>query len=187
MAAAVPLQLLSLVMPLRMLMNAFQPFLWAVGRPDTSASTFLIGALSMPIAFLVGAQWGPVGLSLAWALVYPLVFLASIAYAQSLTGVLVTDILRAMVRPILASLFMYTLVFTAKHHAAFGQSGRVLHLAQLVLVGAVAYTGAMLVLDRDVCLDAYDLLGAFLGGRPPDEGQVSQFNISPAAGGKQGP
>src|SRR6266849_146702 len=133
-AAAVPLQLLSLVMPLRMLMNAFQPFLWAVGRPDTSASTFLIGALSMPIAFLVGAQWGPVGLSLAWALVYPLVFLASIAYAQSLTGVLVTDILRTMARPTLASLFMYTLVFTAKHYAVFAQSGRVLHLAQLVVV-----------------------------------------------------
>ncbi|HEV8533649.1 MAG TPA: lipopolysaccharide biosynthesis protein [Methylomirabilota bacterium] len=187
-AAAVPLQLLSLIMPLRMLMNAFQPFLWGVGRPNTSASTFLIGALSMPIAFLVGAQWGPVGLSLAWALVYPLVFLASIAYAQSLTGVLVTDILRTMARPILASLFMYTLVSTAKHYAVFGQSGRVLPLAQLVLVGAVTYTGAMLVLDREVCLDAFDLLGAFLGGRPPEpaEGQVSQSNISPATGGKHG-
>ncbi len=62
-AAAIPLQLLSLVMPLRMLMNAFQPFLWGVGRPDTSASTFLIGALTMPVAFVVGAQWGPVGSS----------------------------------------------------------------------------------------------------------------------------
>jgi len=183
-AAAVPLQLLSLVMPLRMLMNAFQPFLWAVGRPDTSASTFLIGALSMPIAFLVGAHWGPVGLSLAWALVYPLVFLISIAYAQSLTGVLVTDILRAMARPILASSVMYALVFTTKHYAVFSQSGRVLQLAQLVLVGVVTYSGAMFVLDRDVCLDAYDLLGALLDGRRP-EGQVSQSNISPAAAGKQ--
>jgi O-antigen/teichoic acid export membrane protein len=162
-AAAVPLQLLSLVMPLRMLMNAFQPFLWGVGRPDTSASTFLIGALTMPVAFLVGAQWGPVGLSLAWALVYPLVFLGSIAYAQSLTGVLVTDILGTMGRPILASLFMYALVFTAKFFAVFGQSGGVLHLAQLVLVGAITYTGAMLVLDREVCRDAGDVFGAFIG------------------------
>src|SRR6266581_3855842 len=116
-------QLLSLVMPLRMLMNAFQPFLWGVGRPDTSASTFLIGALTMPVAFVVGAQWGPVGLSVAWALVYPLVFLVSIAYAQSLTGVLVTDILGTMGRPILASLFMYAVVFTAKNYAVFGHSG----------------------------------------------------------------
>jgi len=162
-AAAVPLQLLSLVMPLRMLMNAFQPFLWGVGRPDTSASTFLIGALTMPVAFLVGAQWGPVGLSLAWALVYPLVFLVSIAYAQSLTGVLVTDILATMGRPILASLFMYALVFTAKNYAVFGQSAGVLHLAQLVLLGAVTYTCAMLVLDREVCRDAGDVFGAFIG------------------------
>ena len=162
-AAAVPLQLLSLVMPLRMLMNAFQPFLWGVGRPDTSASTFLIGALTMPVAFLVGAQWGPVGLSLAWALVYPLVFLVSIAYAQSLTGVLVRDILGTMGRPILASLFMYALVFTAKNYAVFGQSAGVLHLAQLVLLGAVTYTCAMLVLDREVCRDAGDVFGAFIG------------------------
>ncbi len=177
-AAAVPLQLLSLVMPLRMLMNAFQPFLWGVGRPDTSVSTFLIGALSMPIAFLVGAQWGTVGLSLAWALVYPLVFLISIAYAKSLTGVLVTDILRTMGRPILASLLMYALVFTAKNYGVSGQNGGILHLAQLVFVGAVTYAGAMLVLDRDVCRDAGDVLGAFLGRhvrpfwyepRPPSE------------------
>src|SRR6266849_591307 len=133
-AAAVPLQLLSLVMPLRMLMNAFQPFLWAVGRPDTRASTFLIGALSMPIAFLVGAQWGPVGLSLAWALVYPLVFLASISYAGFFLKEKITHILPTLSRPILASLLMYALVFTAKHYAVFAQSGRVLHLAQLVVV-----------------------------------------------------
>ena len=162
-AAAVPLQLLSLVMPLRMLMNAFQPFLWGVGRPDTSASTFLIGALTMPVAFVVGAQWGPVGLSVAWALVYPLVFLVSIAYAQSLTGVLVTDILGTMGRPILASLFMYAVVFTAKNYAVFGHSGAVLHLTELVLLGVVTYTGAMLVLDREVCRDAGDVFGAFLG------------------------
>src|ERR1700730_2898620 len=162
-AAAVPLQLLSLVMPLRMLMNAFQPFLWGVGRPGTSASTFLIGALTMPVAFVVGGQWGPVGLSVAWALVYPLVFLVSIAYAQSLTGVLVTDILGTMGRPILASLFMYAVVFTAKNYAVFGHSGDVLHLAQLVLVGAVTYTFAMLLLDRDVCRDAGDVFSAFLG------------------------
>jgi O-antigen/teichoic acid export membrane protein len=162
-AATVPLQLLSLVMPLRILMNVFQPFLWGGGRPGSSVSTFLIGALSMPVAFLVGAQWGPVGLSLAWALVYPLVFLISIAYAQSLTGVLVTDILGTLGRPILASLVMYALVFTAKNYAVFGHGGGVLHLAELVVVGAVMYTGAMLVLDREVCRDAGNLFGAFLG------------------------
>jgi hypothetical protein len=66
----------------------------------------------------------------------------------------------------------------------FGQNGRVLQLAPLVLMGAVTYIGAMLVLDREVCLDAFDLLGAFLGGRPPED-QVSPSNISPATGGTQ--
>src|SRR6266700_4108209 len=164
-AAAVPLQLLTLVMPLRMLMNALQPFLWGVGRPDTSVSIFLIGALSMPVAFLVGAQWGPVGLSLAWALAYPVVFLASIAHARTLSGVLVTDILRTMQRPILASLFMSTVVFAVKHYVVVGQSRPILHLASLVLVGAVTYIGAMLVLDRDVCRESSESLRAFFGVR----------------------
>jgi teichuronic acid exporter len=102
-AVAVPLQLLSITMPLRLLMNTFQPLLWGIGRPDRSVSTFLIGTLSMPVAFFVGAHWGPTGLSSAWLLVYPLVFVVSVAHAQSLTGVSVTDILRAIERPALAS------------------------------------------------------------------------------------
>jgi hypothetical protein len=79
--------------------------------------------------------------------------------------VLVTDILGTMGRPILASLFMYAVVFTAKNYAVFGHGGAVLHLAELVLLGVVTYTGAMLVLDREVCRDAGDVFGAFLGRR----------------------
>src|SRR5713101_2089561 len=183
-AATVPLLLLSLVMPLRMLMNALQPFLWGVGRPDTSVSIFLIGALSMPIAFLVGAQWGPVGLSLAWALAYPVVFLVSIAHARTLSGVLVTDILRTMERPILASLLMYAVVFGVKHYVAFGQSEHVLHLVSLVLVGAVTYIGSMLVLDRGACRESSEALGAFFGVRPYsyDPRPLSKNDETPLAG-----
>ncbi len=183
-AATVPLQLLSLVMPLRMLMNALQPFLWGVGRPDTSVSIFLIGALSMPIAFLVGAQWGPVGLSLAWALAYPVVFLVSIAHARTLSGVLVTDILRTMERPILASLLMYAVVFGVKHYVAFGQSEHILHLVSLVLVGAVTYIGSMLVLDRGACREGSEALRAFFGVRSYsyDPRPLSKNDESPLAG-----
>ena len=183
-AATVPLQLLSLVMPLRMLMNALQPFLWGVGRPDTSVSIFLIGALSMPIAFLVGAQWGPVGLSLAWALAYPVVFLVSIAHARTLSGVLVTDILRTMERPILASLLMYAVVFGVKHYVAFGQSEHILHLVSLVLVGAVTYIGSMLVLDRGACREGSEALRAFFGVRSYsyDPRPLSKNDETPLAG-----
>jgi O-antigen/teichoic acid export membrane protein len=162
-AVAVPLQLLSLVMPLRMLMNTFQPLLWGMGRPDRSVSTFLIGALSMPAAFLVGAQWGPAGLGIAWAVVYPLVFLVSVTHAQSVTGVRVTVLCRAIGRPALASVFMYAVLFAAKSSSVTGPSGSFVHLASLVLLGAVTYIGAMLILDRSVMRDARELLRGFLG------------------------
>lgn len=162
-AVAVPLQLLGIVMPLRMLTNVLQPLLWGIGRPDRSVSTFLIGGLTMPAAFFVGAHWGPTGLSAAWLLVYPLVFLFSVAHAQPQTRLSLMDFLRAIRWPALASLVMYAAVLAAKHSALTGRMGTAVHLAQLILVGAVTYTGSMLALDRNLLRDALDLLRVFLG------------------------
>jgi len=60
-------------MPLRMISNLLPPLLWAIGRPDVSASNNLIVALVMPLAFLVGAgdsAWHLVQLTLRGALTY---------------------------------------------------------------------------------------------------------------------
>jgi hypothetical protein len=91
-----------------------------------------------------------------------------------------------MERPILASLLIYAVVFTVKHYGMFGQGGHILLLASLVLVGAVTYIGSMLVLDRHVCRDSREFLGAFFGVRvQPNSYQprpLSKNDETPLAG-----
>jgi len=161
-AVAVPLQILSIVMPLRMLMNIFQPFLWGIGLPGGSISTFLIGGSIMPLGFFVGARWGAVGLSMAWLLLYPWVFLLSVAHVGRLVGVRVAEILGSIRGPAGAGLFMWVAVVTANNVLMHGQGSAVLRLVELVTVGATVYVGGMLILDRALMREAAQLLGVFM-------------------------
>jgi teichuronic acid exporter len=165
-AMALPLQLLSLVMPLRMLMNTFQPFLWGIGLPGGSVSTFLIGGLSMPVGFLVGAHWGPVGLSVAWLVVYPCVFLFSVVHVSALVGTRATDLLRPLRDPACACLLMCATVLAARSFLGGGRDVDTIRLVELVLVGAAAYIGCMFLLDQALVREAAALLRAFLPRRP---------------------
>jgi len=155
--AALPLQIISIAMPLRMLYNIFQPFLWGVGRPGVSASNFAIAAIAMPAAFVVGAQWGPVGLSVAWVAVYPMVFVLSVARASSLVGVRPTAFFASMAGPLLAATLMYLAVL-AVSHVASGTVGSMLHLSQLVLTGVVVYVAAAMLCCRQTLFDAIALI-----------------------------
>ena len=62
----VPLQLLSLVLPLQMLGIVITPALLGIGRPDIGLGNVAIGCIIMPVSFLIGIQWGLVGVSVAW-------------------------------------------------------------------------------------------------------------------------
>lgn len=159
---AVPLEILSIVMPLRMLMNMFQPFLWGIGSPGGSISTFLIGGLTMPLGFLVGAQWGPVGLGMAWLVLYPWVFLLSVAHVGRLAGVRVAAILGSIRSPACAGVLMWAVVVTAKSFLAHGQGSEVVRLVELVVIGAAVYVGCMLVLNQTAIREAMRLVGAFI-------------------------
>jgi len=145
-----------------MLMNMFQPFLWGIGSPGGSISTFLIGGLTMPLGFLVGAQWGPVGLGMAWLVLYPWVFLLSVAHVGRLAGVRVAVILGSIRSPACAGVLMWAVVVTAKSFLAHGQGSEVVRLVELVVIGAAVYVGCMLILNQAAIREAMRLIGAFI-------------------------
>ena len=146
--AIVPLQLLTLIMPLRMLGNVFSPLLFGIGRPDISARNNLIAAVSLPVVLFVGARYGTTGLSLAWVLGFPGVFLVFVATSCRLVGVPLTTYFRQLVRPVLYSSLMWAVVTLARPWVP-GDPGDVVHLAQLVAVGVVAYAAALYLFHRD--------------------------------------
>jgi len=74
-AAINPLKTLCLMSILRSLAVLSAPLTNALGRPGIALFNSLLCTLFMPVAFWVGARFGIEGISLAWLLVYPFLFL----------------------------------------------------------------------------------------------------------------
>ena len=146
--AAVPLQLLALIMPVHM----FAPFMntaaQGIGRADIALKQVLLASLVMPAAFLIGSHWGLLGLAVAWVAAFPLVFAGAMALFLPVVGLRIRDFLGAMARPVLASLGMYASVTVARAvlTPATIEAAR---MTVLVVVGAAAYGVLTLLVNRD--------------------------------------
>jgi len=155
--AAPLLQLLGVVMPFRLMSNIFPPLLWGIGHPGTSASNFLVAAVLMPLAFYAGSHWGVIGLAYAWLCMYPLVFFITAFRTCALVGVKLVDYLLQMTRPVAAGMIMYASVYFLQRFA-YGSAGDWVYLAQLVIVGALAYGSAMVLIDRAGLRETLELI-----------------------------
>ena len=157
-AAAPLLQILALIMPLRMVATLLPPALWSIGRPGISAGNVLIAALVIPSACLIGAQWGPAGMAMAWLGAFPLVFGITLQRSGGVLGLGVPDFGRAMWAPALASLAMAGVVIGTRYllpeHAGAGA-----RLLVLVPVGALTYLAALLGLERGALRETAQLVG----------------------------
>jgi hypothetical protein len=69
----------------------------------------------------------------------------------------VVDYLKQMLRPVAAGMIMYAVVVFFQQHV-FGSVGDWLYLIQLVMLGALSYAGAMLVIDRQGLQETLELI-----------------------------
>lgn len=145
--AALPLALLCLIMPLRVLSPLMHAGLHSVGRADISFRITCITAAAMCSAFLVGAQFGLLGLSLAWLFAFPGAFLFNLLRSCKYMDLAAQDIATTLARPALAAGLMYALVALTRH--ALTWTSEIGSLLTLITVGALAYTGFTFALNRD--------------------------------------
>ncbi len=155
--AAPALCLLSLVMPLRMASNVLPPALQGSGRPDVSVMNLLLALVVMPMAFLIGAQWGLLGVCWAWVLAFPPVYLVMLLRAKPVLGVGVGEVLRTMALPALASAAMFGAV--ALLRSLLGDSlAPAIRLPALVAAGAACYGAIIWFAGRGLLEEALALL-----------------------------
>ena len=137
-AAIVPLQVLALILPVYMFTSFMNTAAMGMGRSDLPLKQVLLAVLVMPFAFLVGVKWGVVGLAVAWVAAFPFVFAGAMRLFLPAIGLQARDLLRAMARPILASLGMYAMVILARTALGPAVPG-VARLAELVFIGVAGY------------------------------------------------
>jgi O-antigen/teichoic acid export membrane protein len=146
-AAVGPLQLLPLVMPITILSPFLNTAFQGIGRAGVVVRNMLTASIIMPVLFWAGTHWGVMGLSAAWLVGFPLVFLVNLRRMLPLVSLRLADVLAAIALPATAASVMYGCVAAARQVLPSGLPTPAV-LATLIATGATAYAIATLAVNR---------------------------------------
>ncbi len=147
---------LALVMPLLTLQILFAPANNALGRPEISARVTMFGAFVMSIGFLIGVQFGVMGLAYAWVGTFPLLTVFTFLQSKGHLGLAASDLARAAWPGLSASLAMAGLVYLAG--ITLPTTHVFVRLTILLAVGGSAYLGLLYVLSRPTLIELYQMI-----------------------------
>jgi O-antigen/teichoic acid export membrane protein len=165
-SSILPLQILTLMMPFRMASNFTPAVLQGIGRADLGLRNLVVLSVVMPPAFFLGATFGVIGISLAWVMAYPIVFLINLTFTLPALHVPFGRFIRDLLLPIIPGSIMFGAVFFTRELLL--EASNSTRLICLILVGIFAYLAGVLTVSRHGLREVIDLLGA--GGRQPGLG-----------------
>lgn len=143
------IQLIALALLAMTVQILFAPVTNAMGKPSISMFSALGGAIIFPVAFLVGARWGLIGMAWAWLVAAPLLLLLTARLAAPVIGVSLRDIGRAMLPGLAPALTMAVGVgLTAQMLTPLGLAAPI-RLAALVMLGVALYGALLWLLERE--------------------------------------
>lgn len=155
---SIPLQLLSLVLPLRMLQSIVPSALMGLGRPDINVKNQSIACVIMPVGILIGLNWGLTGVCLAWVFVYPMYFVIMLLRSLPTLGVKFVDYLNAIRDPLLCSILMFAAVYFMRVFLDAYSVSMIVQMVILVTTGAIAYLLMTLLIQRQIFQEVRDLV-----------------------------
>jgi len=147
---------LAMAMPLMTLQILFAPATNALGRPGLAVRTGLVGALFMPAAFLVGLQWGVIGLAWAWVAGMVVLLAATIELSRPVLEIRRRALLGAVAPGFAASGVMAGIVWAVD--ALLPPLAEPVRLAALVGTGMLAYAGLLIAFERAAVDEALALI-----------------------------
>jgi O-antigen/teichoic acid export membrane protein len=168
---AIPLiQILALAMPFMTLQILFGPPINAIGKPRITMQIAMMGAVIMPIVYLVAVHFGTIGLAWGWLIGLPLLLLFTVIHAGRLIGVTVGNVVQACWPGYLAASLMAIVVYGANNMVvaqATATMPAIVQLAILVAIGGVAYAGILWMTARDSVLEIVAMIRKRKAGADP--------------------
>ncbi len=157
--AVVPMQLLALLMPIRMIGHGSGSVLTAIGKPQIGVINVSIAMLIMPPAFFLGTWYGGLdGAALAWVIGYPLLVLVRQHFSLPPLGLTRRNYFSSMARPALGGTVMYLAVMLARQTVAEPYLPPVIGMALLIVVGMIVYPAFMWLFCRRSCMEVVALV-----------------------------
>ena len=93
MNAILPLVLLCMLMPLRLLSYLLPSAVYAAGKPAVEFSNTAIAAVIVIPAFIISVQWGLIGLCIGWLASFPIVFAIQLYRSAKAIGISISGYL----------------------------------------------------------------------------------------------
>jgi len=145
--AILPLKLLALMMPFRMIANFLPSATDALGHPEIGVKNVFLAALVMPISLLIGVQWGIIGVAVVWVTVYPIILFINYHRSLSIMGLNLNDLLRILAPVMVTSVGMYGIVWGID--LLLGNDiNKLIKLITMIIAGALVYWGLTLKFNR---------------------------------------
>lgn len=148
-AEAVPIvTILACAMPLLTVQVLLAPACDAIGRPGISVQNGATGAALLTLAYLIGIQWGVIGLAWSWLAAYPVYLAISLWRTLPVIGVSARALGASILPPLVAAIAMGLTVLTID--TGLAALAAPLRLCLLVAVGAAVYVGWLALFSRAV-------------------------------------
>ncbi len=152
------IQLIAFALIFMTVQILFAPVNNALGRPSVSMRVSLCGAILFPATFLVGAQWGLIGMAWAWLVAAPTLLVLTARLSAPLNGVSLLDVGRAMLPGLVPALGMaVTVRFASEGIAGTGLTAP-MRLVVLVSLGVCLYGALLWLLEREALAEVLRLV-----------------------------
>ena len=151
-----PLTLVALTIPFRMIGSIVTSTVMSLGRVDIAMWTTVAGACIAPPLFFFGSRYGILGISMAWVVAAPVLFLLNMYRALPILGLTMRDVFVEMWRPMFISAVMFGAV-EALRHLLLGLWEVPVFLL-LIGAGALIYAAGSWLINRDATVEALTLL-----------------------------
>ena len=156
--AVVPLQVLALIIPLRVVLIFVGTAVQGMGNANILLRNIIWAAVVAPPVLFAGAYAsGLSGLSLAWLVLSPSLFIPAVMRCAPVVGLRASQVFVAMMPAARAALAMYAVVVFVRLILAEGHGG-VQRMSILIAGGALTYCAASLLLNRRGMIEVLDML-----------------------------
>lgn len=156
--AVFPLQIASLIVPLRMCSAVISTATIGVGAAFLDLRNMLVNLVVLPLAFVVGVRWGVDGLAIGGAVGLMVVLGLTLPRMCKVLGLDPLQVARTGTAPMVAGLALYGAVVLTRQ--LWPAADLLLRFPALILVGGLAYLAAITVIDPKVWRDAKRLVAA---------------------------
>ncbi|MEQ9663051.1 MAG: lipopolysaccharide biosynthesis protein [Parasphingopyxis sp.] len=148
--------LLAMAMPFMTLQILFAPATNSSGKPWIATRVNMAGAAIMATGFVIGAQFGIIGMAWAWIFAFPILTAVTMIFSMPAFELKLTDLLLAILPSLAASLAMAGIVIGVDSQLPVMTPAS--RLGWLVATGIFSYGALLWLFARDLVAELWQLV-----------------------------